>query len=51
MGANKDAFKTFVLDYGSMVYGTVSKTLLKKLEVAQNQALRLGCEDMNEEIY
>ncbi len=32
-----------VIDYGSVVYRSAAKTLLKKLEVIQNQALRLCC--------
>lgn len=32
-----------VLDYGSAAYASASKSLLKKLEVVQSQALRLCC--------
>lgn len=32
-----------VFDYGSSIYGSASKTLLKKLDVIQHQALRICC--------
>nr|XP_054599040.1 uncharacterized protein LOC129163898 [Nothobranchius furzeri]XP_054599041.1 uncharacterized protein LOC129163898 [Nothobranchius furzeri]XP_054599042.1 uncharacterized protein LOC129163898 [Nothobranchius furzeri] len=32
-----------VIDYGSIVYSSTSKTLLKKIEVIQSQALRICC--------
>ncbi len=32
-----------VLDYGSIVYDSAAKTLLKKLDVIQAQALGLSC--------
>lgn len=31
------------IDYGSVVYSSANKTLLKKIEVIQNQALRICC--------
>lgn len=31
------------IDYGSMVYSSANKTLLKKIQVIQNQALRICC--------
>lgn len=33
-----------VLDYGCMVYESASKTVLKKLDVIQYQALRVCCD-------
>lgn len=47
-GADRSALKTIyiglirsVMDYGCVVYGLASKTLLKKLDVIQTQALRI----------
>ncbi len=31
------------IDYGSVVYSSANKTLLKKIEVIQNQALHICC--------
>lgn len=49
-GASRPALRTIyiglirsIFDYGSMVYGSASKTLLKKLDVIQHQALRICC--------
>lgn len=49
-GASRHALRTIytglirsVLDYGSFIYGSAAKTILRKLDVVQNQALRLCC--------
>lgn len=50
MGANCQSLKIIDcavirsnIDYGSVVYSSVNKTLIKKIEVIQNQALRICC--------
>ncbi len=49
-GASRSSLKSIyvalirsVLDYGSIVVGSTAKSLLKRLEVIQNQALRICC--------
>ncbi len=49
-GASRSSLKSIyvalirsVLDYGSIVVGSAAKSLLKRLEVIQNQALRICC--------
>ena len=49
-GASRHALRTIytglirsVFDYGSFIYGSAAKSLLRKLDVVQNQALRLCC--------
>lgn len=49
-GASRPALRTIytglirsIFDYGCIIYGSAAKTCLSKLDVIQNQALRICC--------